>query len=45
MPFLPDFKIGRGSGCAKPLRSTARARTSYDPDDKPWIVADHETML
>ena len=43
--FLPAFAIGRGSGCAKPFRSTARARNSYLPGFRSRSAADHEIML
>ena len=29
--FIPDFWYGRGSGWAKPFKSTVRARISYEP--------------
>jgi hypothetical protein len=40
MPFLPLFWVGLGSGCAKSLRSTDLARTSYCPAFSPLMVTE-----
>jgi hypothetical protein len=33
--LIPDFRYGRGSGWAKPFKSTVRARISYEPGATP----------
>ena len=42
---MPDFWYGRGSGWAKPFRSTVRARNSYEPGARPSRRAVHGTVL
>ena len=42
---MPDFWYGRGSGWAKPFRSTARARNSYEPGWSPSTRTENGTVL